>query len=95
MARILKTARQMERHLKGISNHYRIEILFLIDEEPGIAVEGIAERLNANYKTVSQHTVSLVRAGLVQKSHEGQLAHNTLTPYGSACVRFLKEFRAM
>jgi len=26
----IKTARQMERHLKGISNHHRIEILLLV-----------------------------------------------------------------
>ena len=37
----LKTAKQMERHLKGISNHYRIEILLLIDNNKDLSEYGI------------------------------------------------------
>ena len=38
-----KSAKQMERHLKGVANHRRIEILFLIATNKGITVEDIDE----------------------------------------------------
>ena len=37
----IKTAKQMERHLKGMSNHYRIEILLLVSKNNGITLDGI------------------------------------------------------
>ena len=52
----VKTAKQMERHLKGMANHYRIQILLLIAETGGITLESIVEDLNANVKTIGQHT---------------------------------------
>ncbi len=63
----LKTAKQMERHLKGISNHYRIEILLIISSSPDITLEKIVERLQANEKTIGEHTRRLYVAGLINK----------------------------
>jgi len=88
-----KTAKQMERHLKGLGNHYRIEILLLLDKSRGLTVDDITERLDANYKTVAQHVSNLVRAGLIEKSQEHSSVHNRLSPYGEACVEFLKKFQ--
>jgi len=39
----MKTSKQLERHFKGIANHRRIDILFLVSESGGIALEKIAE----------------------------------------------------
>ena len=47
-----KTAKQMERHLKGVANHRRIEILFLIDSEQNITLDEIVAALHANQKTL-------------------------------------------
>ena len=44
----IKTSKQMERHLKGMANHYRIEILLLIAERDGIILQDIIETLGAN-----------------------------------------------
>ncbi len=52
----IKTAKQLERHFKGVANHHRIDILLLVSENPNITVDGIAERLNKNFKTISEHT---------------------------------------
>ena len=46
----------MERHLKGMSNHYRIEILLLIADQNGITLDGIVETIGANEKTLGEHT---------------------------------------
>lgn len=93
MRRSLKTAKQMERHLKGIANHWRIEILLLIAREPGISVEGIASNLRCNFKTISEHTRRLVQAGLVGKKYAGRSVIHGLTPYGTNFVSFLKTFQ--
>ena len=92
MAKI-KTPIQMERHLKGISNHYRIEILLLLAERNGITLEDIVETLKANEKTIGEHTRRLYLAGLLNKKYRGKFVDNTLSPYGKTFVDFLKSFQ--
>ncbi|HBV32969.1 TPA: hypothetical protein DEB72_00350 [Patescibacteria group bacterium] len=89
----VKTAKQMERHLKGIANHYRIEILLLIAERDGITLEDIVETLGANEKTIGEHTRRLYQAGLINKKYRGKFVEHTLSPYGKTFVRFLQSFR--
>lgn len=83
----------MERHLKGISNHYRIEILFLIAGREGITLEKIVEALDANEKTIGEHTRRLFQAGLVDKRYRGKFVEHKLSPYGKTFIRFLESFR--
>lgn len=89
----MKTAKQMERHLKGMSNHYRIEILLLIAESGGITLENIAKVIGANVKTLGEHTRRLNQAGLINKRYRGKFVEHTLSPYGKAFARFLKTFQ--
>lgn len=89
----LKTAKQMERHLKGMANHYRIEILLLVAEHGGITLGGIIETLGANEKTLGEHTRRLYQAGLINKKYLGKFVQHTLSPYGKTFVEFLKSFR--
>lgn len=89
----IKTAKQMERHLKGMSNHYRIEILLNIDANPKTTLEEIVKALNANIKTIGEHTRRLHIAGLVNKKYRGKFVEHTLSPYGKTFVKFLKSFR--
>ena len=90
----LKTSKQMERHLKGISNHYRIEILLLIDKEKDITLDGIVQKLRANEKTIGEHTRRLFNAGLINKQYQGNFVLHSLSPYGKKFVNFLKSFRS-
>ena len=62
-----KTSKQLERHLKGVANHRRIDILELIANSKGINVEDIADELRCNMKTISVHIQRLEQAGLVRK----------------------------
>ncbi|MDP1710583.1 MAG: winged helix-turn-helix domain-containing protein [candidate division WWE3 bacterium] len=93
MQRKAKTAEQLERHFKGVANHRRIEILFLVSTHEGISVEGIANTLNCNLKTISEHTRRLVQAGLLRKKYQGRTVAHTLSPYGRTFVRFIKSFQ--
>ena len=88
----IKTAKQLERHFKGVANHRRIEILMLIASIEGIALEDIAENLSCNIKTISEHTRRLTQAGLVNKEYRGRQVLHTLSPYGKIFYKFLTTF---
>ena len=92
MAEKMKTARQLERHIKGAANHWRIEILFLIQKNGGITLEDINARLDGNVKTVSEHVRKLSQAGLVNKKYRGREVEHHLSPYGERFYLFLKSF---
>lgn len=55
MSKLSKSYRELERIVKGFSNHRRIEILELLKKEPEFSVNEISEKLNVNFKTVSEH----------------------------------------
>ncbi len=90
----IKTAKQMERHLKGMANHHRIDILFYIERSSGATLEDIVNALKANVKTLGEHTRRLCIAGLVNKKYRGKFVEHTLSPYGKNFVKFLESFRA-
>lgn len=89
----LKTAKQMERHLKGMANHYRIEILLYIADNDGATLDDIVTALGANEKTLGEHTRRLTVAGLVNKKYRGKFVEHALSPYGKTFVSFLKSFQ--
>lgn len=88
----IKTAKQLERHFKGMANHRRIDILKLVAESGGVSLEGIAESLNCNSKTISEHTRKLVQAGLVNKQYQGRMVAHFLSPYGEIFYKFITTF---
>ena len=90
----IKTAKQMERHLKGMANHYRIEILLCIASRDKTTLEDIIRALEANPKTIGEHARRLHIAGLVNKKYRGKFVEHTLSTYGKTFVRFLESFRS-
>ncbi len=88
----MKTAKQFERHFKGVANHRRIDILLLVSKNPDITLDGIAENLDKNFKTISEHTRRLVQAGLLNKKYQGRSVIHSLSPYGEKFVEFIKTF---
>jgi len=88
----MKTSKQLERYFKGAANHRRLDILFLIARNDGMTLEQIAEAVNCNIKTISEHTRRLVRAGLLNKKYEGRQVAHSLSPYGKRFANFAKCF---
>ena len=88
----MKTAKQLERHLKGLANHRRIEILRLVKKSKGITLDEIGERLECNIKTLSEHVRRLVLAGLVEKKYQGRNVAHSLSPYGARFLTFIDTF---
>jgi len=93
MAKTIKSAKQIERHVKGVANHWRIEILLLVAKNEGITVEGIADSLQGNNKTISEHTRRLAQAGLIDKKYVGRTISHTLSPYGKIFYKFITTFQ--
>ena len=88
----MKTPKQLERYFKGAANHWRIAILVVVQKYEGISVEGIAREVGGNFKTISQHTKSLVQAGLLNKKYRGKRVGHSLSPYGKSFLAFMKTF---
>jgi len=88
----MKSAKQMERHFKGIANHNRIKILLLLDKKKEMTLEEISEDLKENFKNISQHTSRLVIAGLLDKKYKGRNVFHSLSPYGKNIVSLIKKF---
>ena len=89
---IMKSTRQLERYCKGVANHRRLEILFLTNRRDGITLDGIAQALECNMKTISEHTRRLVQAGLLNKKYQGREVIHSLSPYGRKFIDFMRSF---
>ena len=86
----MQKPRHLERVVKGFSNHRRIEILQLLNKQPELALFEIAEALNINFKTASEHIRRLAIAGLVMKRHEGAAVRHAVSPVGHIVLNFLR-----
>jgi len=91
----MKNSKQIEKHVKGIANRRRIDILMLIFQSRGITLDGIAKTLDCNFKTVSGHTLKLVNAGLVDKNYNGRSLLHSVSPYGKIFVKFILDFKKL
>lgn len=92
---MMKNSKQIERHVKGIANHRRIDILLLIFQNRGITLDEIAKALSCNFKTISGHTLKLVNAGLVDKNYNGRSILHSISPYGKIFVKFILDFKKL
>ncbi len=86
----MKTTRQLERIVRGFSNHRRIEILGLLKKQPELSVVEIADALKINFKTASEHVRRLAIAGLVMKRNDANFVRHALMPNGKSVLKFLR-----
>ncbi len=82
--------RQLERIVKGFSNHRRIQILTLLSSIPELSVSEIAQKLRINLKTASEHIRRLAIPGLVLKRNQGKNVRHKLSDRGIVILKFLR-----
>ena len=82
--------RILERLVRGFSNHRRIEILFLLAEEPELSVDEISEKLKIKFNTASSHLRVLTIAGLVMKKSRGVEIRHKITSRAERVIALLK-----
>jgi len=89
----MENFRRLEGVTKGYANHRRIQIMHLLENNPELSVDEIAENLRVNFKTISAHTKRLAISGLVMKRSDGKSIRHKLTDRGSNILMFLKKIR--
>ncbi|RJQ37808.1 hypothetical protein C4552_00220 [Candidatus Parcubacteria bacterium] len=85
-----KSFRELERIVRGFSNHRRIEIMGLLDRMPELSLLDVAKSLHINFKTASEHIRRLAIAGLVLKRNDGHSVRHALAPRGKLILKFLR-----
>ncbi|MFH1968452.1 MAG: winged helix-turn-helix domain-containing protein [bacterium] len=85
-----KSYYQIERMVKGFSNHRRIEILELLKNKPELTLSNISEILKTNFRTASDHIKKMATAGLVLKRTDGFNVRHRITERGLSVLKFLK-----
>lgn len=75
---------------KGIANHYRIDIMKVLEKSPNISLDELAEKTRIHYKTLAAHTARLHRSGLITKRYLNQSVLHCLAPRGHIVLKFLR-----
>lgn len=86
----MKDAKHIEKIVKGFANHYRVAILQLLEKKPELSVLEIADELDANMKTISEHTRRLRSAGLVMKRYDVHSVRHKVSDRGKQVLKFLR-----
>lgn len=86
----MQKKRVLERWMRAVGNHRRIQILDLLDTDPELSVIEISEKLKINFKTASEHLRRLTIAGLIMKKSKGKSIRHKLTSRGTNILTFLR-----
>ncbi len=85
-----KSFHQLERIVRGFSNHRRIQILELLKKSPELAVVEISDWLKINFKTAAEHIRRLAITGLVLKRNDGHNVRHKVSERGEQVLKFLR-----
>lgn len=81
---------ELEKIIKGFSNHHRIRILEVIEKDSNMTLLDIAEKLRINFKTAGEHTRKLALAGLIDKKYKGASVQHKITDRGKQALKFCR-----
>jgi len=85
-----KSFYQLERIVRGFSNHRRIQILELLKKFPELSVVEISGRLKINFKTAAEHIRRLAIAGMVLKRNDIHSVRHKVSDRGEQVLKFLR-----
>lgn len=88
--RYMLPSRTIEKTLKGVANHTRIDIVKTLESSPYLTLEEISQRLSVNYKTASAHVKTLTSTGLIRKQNHKTSVRHSLTQQGKSILKFLR-----
>ncbi|MDO8569827.1 MAG: hypothetical protein Q7R89_03615 [bacterium] len=86
----MRRPKQLERLVRGFSNHRRIEIIELLAKLPELSVVEISNTLRINYKTGADHIRRLTIAGIIMKRNDNNAVRHALTNDGKSILKFLR-----
>lgn len=80
----------VERIVRGVSCHRRVQILELLVQDSGLSLTQISRRLGVDFKVVAEHTQRLEAAGHLVKRQVGRSVCHLPTGRGEAVLGFLR-----
>jgi len=86
-----KSYRQIERVVRGFSNHRRVQILDVLDKHPELDLMEIAGTCGILFRNASEHVRRLAVAGLVLKRPKGKRVLHALSPRGRSVLAFVRK----
>jgi DNA-binding transcriptional ArsR family regulator len=89
----MKNFETLERIAKGFASKRRVAVLTMLEKQPGLDAEVIAERIELGYKTTAEHLRKMHLAGLITKKEDGYFVVYKLTPRGRQVLAFLRRLR--
>ena len=75
--------------MKGCANHWRIQILLLLQREPELTLDQTATALSIDFRVASEHIRRLGTGGLERKRYVGRHVHHALTSRAHNVLTFL------
>lgn len=90
IVRLMKSNKDLERIIKGVANHRRIELLKTISSKPELSVQDLASVLDTDFRTIAAHLQKLTIAGLIMKRNDGVSVRHKLTDRGKDVLMFLR-----
>ncbi len=85
-----KRYRELERILKGVASHRRIQIVDLLEKQAELSVFEIAECVSIDFRTASEHLRKLAIASIVMKRSDGASVRHALTKRGKDILKFCR-----
>ena len=82
--------KKLERIIKGVANHRRLQILELIEKEPELSVQEISEQLKSEMKNISAHITKMAVSGLLMKRSDSKSVRHKLTKRGIIILKFVR-----
>lgn len=85
-----RSYRQIERIVRGFSNHRRIQMLHVLERYPELSLSSIAAECGIALKNASEHARRLAIAGLIFKRSKGRQVLHVLSPRGRTILSFVR-----
>ena len=82
--------KKLERIVKGIANHRRLQVLELLEKEPELSVQEVSEQLKSEMKNISAHITKMAIAGLLMKRSDSKSIRHKLTNRGIIILKFVR-----
>lgn len=82
--------RQLERIVRGFSNHRRIQILHVLAARPELDLMELADACETRFRNASEHVRRLAIAGLVLKRPKANRVLHALSARGHYVLEFIR-----
>lgn len=82
--------KRLEKIVRGFSNHRRLQLIYLLNDNPDIELTRLAGLCAIGLPTATEHCRRLEVAGLISKRKDARKVLHALTPLGKKVIKFIE-----